>query len=795
MFRNYLLIALRNIRKNNGYTLLNVLGLAVSLAVAALIILYIQRERSYDRWIHVSANVYRVYRQWGTDGSGWTPPPLANALRRQFPEIGQATRLHSTGEALVAVRGTAKSLYVKTSVATDSSFLAVFPMPLRYGDARTAMAQPYSALLSLELAAKLFGDQDPVGKVLRYNDKTDYRITGVLAPPAGPSHLESEVYLTDPNAYYDAWTDNSPATYVTVRPDAHLSRLEQKITKGINPYLRKELLQLKINADDLPKWRLQALHDIHLYSARIGGPFPSRGDSKNLYILGGVALLILLIAGINYMNLATAQAAKRAKEVGVRKVIGASKPQLVVQFLAEAVLQSAVALPLAAMLAVLFLPAFNAITDRNLTLTLADWRQIGGYWGALVLVLGLLSGSYPAFFLAAYRPVAVLKGNLLRRHTGQGIRQGLVIAQFSIAISVAIVMTFIYKQVQYMRNQQVGFQPEQVIVIPVNTAETASRIEALKPQLRQNSRIQDIAYSSTLPGEWHPDNNFRIAGLEKDQDINVHYTRASPDYARTLGLAVVQGRFFSYQHPTDTINAFVVNEAFVREYGLKNPVGHQMKFSFKQEYGTIIGVVGDFNYQSLQRQIRPMVFVANTLQHGNSNFVSVRVAAQDMPATLAFLKEQWRQIEPAHPIRYSFLDDNFAKLYDNHTRLGQTLLYATLLTIFIASLGLFGLASFMAEQRTKEIGVRKVLGASEWQIVLLLGKNFLKLVGMAGLVAMPVALWVTRTWLADFAYRTHITAVPFLLAVGVALLVAALTVSFRSYRAALLNPVKSLRLE
>jgi putative ABC transport system permease protein len=795
MLRNYINIALRNIRNNSGYTLLNVTGLAVSLAVAALIILYLKYEKSYDKWLGDDLQVYRVYRQWGTSegGSAWTPPPLRMALQMQFPEIRHATQLYNQGEALVQVQGTDKSLYVKGSVATDSSFLAVLPLPLRYGDAHTALQKPYSALLSSVLAAKLFGDQDPVGKVLRYNDKTDYRITGVLASFPAPFHLEGEVYLTDPEVYFESWTGNSPATYVSIIPNTNLARLEQKITEGINPYLRKELIQHKVNVDDLPNWRLQPLQDIHLYSTRMGGPFESRGDYRSLYILSGVALLILVIACINYMNLATAQAVKRAKEVGVRKVNGAGRPQLIVQFLAEAVLQSAAALPLAAALAILFLPAFNTITDRNLSLTLADWQQISGYWSVLVLILGLVSGSYPAFFLSAYQPVAVLKGNLLRGSRGQGIRQSLVITQFSIAITVAIVMTFIYKQVQFMVNQQLGFQPEQVVVIPVNTAQTGERIEAFKSQVLANMRIREIAYAASLPGTGQSDNGFQIAGIEKNQDVNVYCT--SPDYARALGLTISQGRFFSYEHSTDTANAFVVNEAFVREYGLKNPIGHQMKFSFDKEYGSIIGVVRDFNYQSLQKRIEPLVFNANFKRHGNVNYAIVRLTSQEMPATLAYLKKQWQQIEPAHPMRYSFLDDNFAKLYDKYTRLGHTMLYATLLTIFIACLGLFGLASFMAEQRTKEIGIRKVLGASEWQLVLLLGKKFLTLVGIASLVAIPLAFWIARQWLADFAYRTSITAVPFLFAAGLALLVAALTVSFRSYRAALANPVKSLRAE
>jgi putative ABC transport system permease protein len=796
MLLNYFKIALRNLYRNTGYTLLNGIGLGVGLAVAALIILYIQYEKSHDRWLEGQAEVYRVYRQWGTEagGSAWTPSPLASALRMQFPQVRQATQVNNQGEALVGVPAAGKALYVKSSAATDSSFLTVLPLPLRYGDARTALQKPYSALLSAELAAKLFGEADPVGKVLRYNDKTDYQITGVLAALPAPFHLEAELYLTDPSVYSQSWQGNGPATYVRLRPETHLARLEAQMTGGINAYLHKERPGQEAGTNDLPNWRLQPLRDIHLYSTRIGGPFPGRGDARSLYILGGVATLILVIASINYTNLATAQAVGRAKEVGIRKVNGAARPQLIGQFLAEAVLQSLVALPLAAGLAMLFLPAFNRMVDRNLLLGPDQWQQMGGYWMALVLGLGLLSGSYPAFFLSAYQPAAVLKGNLRQNSRGGGIRQGLVVTQFSIAIAVAIVMVFIYQQVHFMLSQRLGFQPEQVVVIPINTGEAGERIEALASRLRQHPRIQEVTYATSLPGTWKPDNVFQIAGVNDAQSSNLYFT--SPDYARTLGLALSRGRFFSYQHPADTAHAFVVNEAFVQQFGLRQPVGHQMKFSDDPQYGTIIGVVKDFHYQGLQRNIRPLVMSAGFKRQGwQPRYAAIRVSSQDLPATLAFLKAQWRQIEPAHPMRYSFLDDTFARQYDTYSRLGETMLYATLLTILIACLGLFGLASFVAGQRTREIGIRRVLGATEWEIMHLLGRKFVQLVGIASVLAMPLAFWVASEWLAGFAYRIRITAVPFLLASGLALLVAAFTVGFRAYRAALANPVKSLRSE
>jgi putative ABC transport system permease protein len=492
------------------------------------------------------------------------------------------------------------------------------------------------------------------------------------------------------------------------------------------------------------------------------------------------------------MNLSTAQAAQRAKEVGVRKVTGATSKQLITQFLTESILQSLLALPLAALLAFLFLPAFNVVTNRDLALGWAQWSAIGGYLLALVLVLGLVSGSYPAFFLSAYKPTDVLKGKWLRRTQGASLRRFLVVAQFSMAIAVAILMTFIYQQVQYMQNQELGFQAAQVLVIPLHTTDASQRIGAVKSQLMQNPNIASVTYTTSLPGKGMSDYGFQIEGVDKDPSVNIYFTE--PDFIKTLDLKMAQGRFFSYDHPSDTSGVFVVNEAFVKKYNIASPIGHRMRFP-NQPYGTIIGVIKDFHYKSLQSAIEPLVLYGNVKYHGGANYAAIRLATKDIRSTVDAVAQAWKKVEPAHPMQYTFLDEDFAGLYDIHTRLGQTLLYATLLTIFIALLGLFGLASFMAEQRVKEIGVRKVLGATVSQIVLLLGKDFLKLVLIAGLVAVPLALWLTHKWLANFAYQIKVSPTPFLLTILLSLLVAALTVSGRAIKAALINPVKSLRSE
>lgn len=794
MLKNYLTIALRNFSKHRVYTLLNVSGLAVSLTVAALIMLYVQHEQSYDKWIPNGENIFRVFRQWetGNGGSTWTPPPLAHTMKQQFPEVQAATRVINFGKILLTTEDN-KSLYTPLAVGTDSSLLKVFPIALQTGNAKTALVQPYSAVLTETLARRLYGDLDPIGKTLRINDKNDYKITGVLAPYPGKTHLEGEIYLTDPETYYESWSGNNAETYASLHSQSSVSSLEKKLTTVLSERLIEEAKKYNVKWGQLPDWRLQPLHTIHLHSTEMGGPFTIKGDYRNSLILGTVALIVLIIASINYMNLATAQAAKRAREVGVRKVTGATRQELIIQFLSEAGLQSLVCLPLVVLLSYLFLPAFNVITDRNLFLGWGEWVNMGGYLLGLVLILGLISGVYPAFFLSAYRPVEVLKGNTSRRDRGQLLRRGLVVVQFALAITVAIVMSFIYSQVQYMQEQELGFESEQTLVIPINTPEAVDKLQALKPEMKQNPRIAGITVSSSLPGTWCPDNMFKIVGKEEDQGAYMYWT--DPDFLQTLNIGLTQGNFFSWQDYTDTTGrSFVVNEAFVRAYKLSTPVGHQMGISGQEKMGTIIGVVKDFHFQSLESKIQPLILLPNVKSRG-AQYAAIRMNSKDIRSTVAFIENLWKRIEPAHPIQYSFLNEDFARLYANQTRLGQTLLYATLLTIFVAALGLFGLASFMAEQRTKEMGVRKVLGASVSQLVLLLGKDFLKLVLIGGIIAVPAALWITNEWLSNFAYTIPISATPFMVAIALSLLIAALTVSGRAIKAALMNPVKSLRNE
>ncbi|MEK6481946.1 ABC transporter permease [Catalinimonas sp. 4WD22] len=795
MLKNFLTVALRNYYRRKVYSIVNLTGLTLALTIAILAILFIRHEMSYDAWMPNQKNIYKVYRQWGNSGgTSYTPIPLAETLVNEFPEVQHATRIVEGENVLLTYDD--KAFYAQKTVFTDSSLLKVLPLKLKYGNEKWALDLAHAVILSEQAAEKFFGDENPVGKSIRINSEIDLMISGVLAPPAGNTHLDVDIYFTAPEFFAStSWTGNNPATYVSLNPESDTELLETKMTDRLNQYIQKEITDLGISYEKFPNWKLQPMADIHLNQADVSGPLQGKGNISSMYVIALVALVILILASINYMNLATAQASQRAKEVGVRKVTGASSHSLVWQFLLEAMLQTLLTLPLAILLADLLLPSFEFIIGRELSFSLDILTDLIPYLLLTVLFLGLISGSYPAFFLSAYKPAEVLKGKVLRKNKGKMLQNALVITQFSGAMVAAILMFIIYQQVEHMQNKELGFQQDQVVVVPINTADGGKRIAALKHQLLQNSKIESISTSTALPGTAISDYGFDISGISDSKSVDILFT--DTDLAQTLGLEMTEGRFFSKEFSADTVDAYVVNEAFLKEFDIKDPIGHQIKFSgdYNRPYGTIIGVVKDFHYQSLKHSISPLAFRATYRYTGQPYYASIKVSADDIGSTISVIEGFWKNIEPEHPFRYSFLDEDFSELYLEQQRLGKTLLYASLVAILVATLGLFGLASFLAEQRTKEIGIRKVLGARVSQIVYLLGKDFLIMICIAGVVATPIAFWLAQQWLSSFAYQTPLSLLPALIVIVSALMVTLLTVCSRGIYAAKVNPVNSLRNE
>ena len=793
MLKNYFKVALRNLLKSKLHSSINILGLAISLAVAILIMLYVRNEFSYDKWFEKPDQVYRVYRQWAGSSSGgttWTPSLLAKTLQQDFPEVISASGLSFYGEVLLDYNR--NKLYVDNVAVVDSTFFSILPFPFLYGNAGEALSKPNSLVISRDLSERVFGIINPIGKTILLNGEDNYEVRGVMDIPPGNAHIKYDIII--PFTFYStSWTGNNRATYVRLQDQTDIAQLEEKITAHINKFLEKDFLEIGENPepDDYPFWKLQPLKDIHLQSATLRFPSTSQGNMKYVYIFSLIGIIILLIAGINYMNFSTAQATQRAKEVGMRKVSGARKEHLIGQFLSESVIQSLIALILAVLLAEFLLPIFNGITDRSLSFLGGNYLPLLSPLIGLTVLVGLLAGSYPAFVLSSFEPAKVLKGTANKLGGKQFLRKGLVVAQFTISIALIIIMTFIFKQVNFMMNQELGFNGEQVVVIPMNLRSSHRKVKSLENEFKNIPGVQSIATSSRVPGQPLPDWTMKIQGKEELKNVNPRIIFVNEGYAETLDLEVVQGRFFSSEFGADTINNFVVNETFVKRFQLEEPIGQGVRFSSDTIFGKIIGVVKDYHYRGLNSPIQPLAIGGRY----NKWSTIIKLSAQNIPETIAAIQSVWSKVEPEHPMQHSFLDADFAKQYTEQERFGQTLFYSTLLTIFIAMLGLFGLATFTAQKRIKEIGIRKVLGASVGQVTYMLIKDFVLLVLIAGLVAIPIGFLLTKRWLEDFAYATDISYLPFLGALIAALIIASLTVSYQAIRAATVNPVESLRNE
>jgi len=795
MFRNYIKIALRNISRNKLHSTINIFGLAMGFVMAILSYLYIANEVSYETWIPDHERIYRAYRAYhGAEGGHtYTSTLLSPFLAKEIVGVEKATCVNDEWRILLTKDD--KSIYVNKSANVDSSFFEVFKFPFKYGDPTTAMDAENGMVISERLAQLFFGAVNPVGELIKGNGDTDYMITGVLSGDLGDSYVNYEVYTPFYQTWFNQWLSNNVTTYILKSPNADIEQIAARTDIGLFPIFKKEMNANNMLIEkmaDLSKWKFQPLTNIHLLSQNMTTVRASNGNVQRLYLFAVIAFIVLLIACINYLNLATAKAAGRAKEVGMRKVSGAKKSQLIGQFLTESTLQALFALSVAFVLSEVFLPIFNHITDRELTFLEGNFLRVVGPMIGIGLTVGLLAGLYPAFFLSSFKPVSILKGKMLQTGTGQSFRKGLVISQFAMTVVLMIVMAFVYKQINFMQSQELGFSGQQVLSVEINQWETPRKVQQRKNSLSNIRGVESVTLSNKIPGFSNSSYTLHMEGKEGNQNPDMLFV--TPEYAETMSLEMVEGRFFSSDFATDTANAFVVNETFVKRFNIENPIGKGINFVFDDNFAPIIGVVKDHHFESLQDEIQPLVMCARQNIH-SYNYASFKLSGEDIPTTIAALKKEWATIEPKHPIRYSFLDEKFNEQYAENERFGQTILYATFLAIFIAILGLLGLASFMAEQRTKEIGVRKVLGASVPNLVNLLVADFVKLVLVAGLIAVPFGYYLVDSWLADFAFRTEINVLPFVLAIVGAIGLAILTVSFQAIKVSIENPIKALKTE
>lgn len=786
MIKNYIKVALRNTIRHKGYSFINIAGLAIGMACSIILFLYIQNELSYDRFHKNSERIYRVISQSEGDSKvslfAKTPAPLAPALVNDFPEIEQAVRL-GKNNFYVTFRN---KRFNETIIFADPEIFSVFSFPLTAGDPQTALTEPHSLVLSEKAAEKYFGKEEPLGKILRLGDWQDFRITGILKNIPENSHLRFDFLARFEDyaaRHFDQWGISNYYTYVLVSNNFSQKAYDEKLPGFVEKYAGSDAWYVYKR-----RFPLQAMTRIHLHSS-LRGEISSNNDIRNIAIFSIVALFILLIACFNYMNLSTARYTIRTKEVGLRKVIGASKAQLIKQFMGETFVLTFISLFLTLGLAGVFLPLFNHLSGKELML---DWfhNSLLILFVAVVLCfVSIVSGIYPSFFISGFQPSRALKGQVRTKAPVPLLRQAFVISQFAVSVTFIIATALIFCQLNYIKNKKLGFEKEHVVMVTLNDSEVLKNIETMKRELSANPAVLSVCASSYFPGRklWYQ--NYWYEGATEGGAPMMHWIAVDHDFIDTFRIDLLEGRNFSRNSPGDSRNAYLLNEAAVREIGWESPIGRQFEI---MERGPVIGVVKDFHFFSLHQKIEPLALL---IYPEVLDYLAVRISPNAVPDTLAFLGRTWNEFSGAQPFEYSFLDEDYDNLYKAETRLNTIFGYITVLSIFIACLGLFGLASFMIEQKTKEIGIRKVLGASVSNLFLSLSKEFVKCVLIANVIAWPLAYFIMSQWLQNFAYRISIGLWVFLAAMVSALFIAVLTVSYQTVRAAVADPVDILRYE
>lgn len=807
MLKNYLKIALRNLLRHKGYSFINIAGLAIGMAACILILLFIQHELSFENMHADARRIYRVLtidKALGTNNQrvGISMPAMGPALPTAFPEVEASLRLNFGGQTLLSRPEVNRpAIYAQQLRSADANFFNFFDFPLLKGDPATALAQPFSLVLTESLAKQLFGEEEPLGKTVTTGNGTALQITGVLADLPDNTHLQFDALgaistITSqlkanqpPNStqpvFTETWQAIAMPTYIRLAPGVATEGLAEKFTKlardnNVSP-----------NFDVV----LQPLLDVHLRSADvIFDPVTNKGDINNVYIFTAIALLILIIAAVNYMNLSTARSASRAKEVGLRKVIGSEQSQLMKQFLGESFFLTLLALLLAIPLAFLALPWLNQLTQTSLVLELTKNAPLVAFLVALLLLVGLLAGSYPAVVLSSFKPITVLKGNFKSGKKGAALRIGLVVFQFALSIALIGATLIIQKQLQYVKSKDLGYNREQVLIFDVVDQAMGRSLETFRQELLQHSAFISAAQAGNIPGRTFGRTRVRPEGVS-DEDIWIWSALSlSSEAVLTLGMQIAQGRNFSREMPTDTVDAVLMNETAASKLGWKEPLNRRLYFGPNDSVGTrVIGIVKDFHFAAMHQNIEPVVIFPIASAPGN--LLAARVQPGRISEAVQTAENVWQKIFPNYPYTYTFLDAEFEKLYRRDLNTSAIVNVFSGLAILIACLGLFGLASHATMQRTKEIGVRKVLGASTSVIVRLLVADFVRWVALANLVAWPLAWYVSSKWLQNFAYRINMDLLPLLAASLIALTIAVLTVFSQSLRAALINPAKALRYE
>ncbi len=810
MFKNYFKIAWRNLARYRFISFINLFGLTVGLTCCLLILTYIINELSYDRYNKDADQVYRVTRTFYNGNGEQTlklsaiAPPFGYYMPSDFPEIQKMTRLLNNGS--LPFRYKDKLINQPDVYFADENLFDVFTVKVLKGNPKTALSDPFSVMLTEETAKKYFGNEDPINKVLRANNQFDVKVTGIYKAFPPNAHLHPDILVSfntlKDSAVYGAenlrtnWGNNSFFTYIKLPKNYDIKKMEARFSAFLDNHMAGQYGGVK--PSKATSLGLQKLTDIHLYSHTDYEAEPN-GDIARVYIFSAIALFILLIACINYMNLSTARSAIRAKEIGIRKVIGARRKELVFQFLSESIIISWVATLFAFICLYFTLPWLNQLSGQELSISLLLKWQVLIPLFLTPFIVGFISGVYPALFMSSFKPVKTLKGIFKVSGSSINFRKVLVVTQFAISIILIITTIVVFQQLHYMQNASLGYDKDHVVTLPYY-GQLNNQYESFRNTLLRNPNIKSVGLSSRIPtGRLLDDMGASAPGADSMVPIkaDIRYVATDYDFIPTYGIRMVAGRNFSREYGTDTSN-FVINESAVKAVGWKSPeeaVGKDFKYGTLT--GHIIGVMKDFNFESFHEKIKPLIFIMPASSGNNSfyNSISLKISGQNVSSALTTLQDAWQRYLPDLPYQYSFLDEKFSKLYQAEQRQETIFTVFACIAIFIACLGLFGLSAFAITQRVKEIGVRKVLGANVGSIVSLLSKDFVKLVLISAIIAFPVAWYAMTKWLQDFAYRIDIHWWVFILAAILTLLVALATVSFQAIKAASANPVKSLRSE
>ncbi len=793
MLINYLKITLRNMKQQKLFTILNLTGLAIGITCCILLLLYIQFEFSYDTYHKNSDHIYRVIRE----GKAFTPAPLGPVLVEYLPEVETAARFIKQDKILISYQ---KNSFLENDFFwADPDLFNVFSIPITRGNPATILNDPYSLVVSEKIVNKYFKDEEPIGKVLLVKSGVEFKITGVFENIPYNSHFDVD-FIAPYTTYFELtgndmtnWFRNFTYTYFIVKEGTNQDHLDEKFVSVIDRYVIDNLPQQVRNEISKPYPRIffpQPLLKIHLHS-QLRQEIGANNDIRYIYLFLSIAFMILLIACINYINLTTARSIKRAKEVGIRKVAGAERRQLVYQFLSESVFITILSLSISFALLQFVLPTFNNFVDRQIHFNPVSNPQI--FWGLILmtLIVGLISGGYPALSLSGFKPITVLKGAFSKSTKGLYLRNLLVVTQFSITISLIICTLIIRNQMEFIKNTDVGYRKEQIVTLPVRNKAISREIQSLKSDLLRYPDILSVATSARLPNNIDTFTSADWPGKDPQVRFTINYNTADYDFVDLFYINILEGRNFSRDFPSDMHGAFLINETAVKAAQFESPIGQEF-IHWNDEKGIIVGVMKDFHLRSLHHPIEPLYIF---LEPDNFSYISIKISSTDIPATVERIKSVFTKYSPDYPFEYSFFDEIFDRAYHSERRMIAIFSSFTLLAVLISCMGLFGLVLYSVENRIKEIGIRKVLGGSVSGILSLLAKEFIKWILISNILAWPIAWYIMNKWLQNFAYRTDIGIINFVIAALLAIIIALMTMSYQSIKAAFSNPVEALRYE